>query len=569
MRSEGSEVRGEGSEVIPLTSDPSPLTPTGDVMARFFNIAGPCRPEIHYMIDPLPRVSGVRELIENQNFFVIHGPRQTGKTTYLYALMHRLNADGRFSALTVNIQPAAGTRDSAHAMMMIAEAIYHKARRHLPEKEWPDMPDFSDQESLSRGQLQRYLNMWAEKNPKPAVLFIDEADTLPEPVFSFLLRQLIAGFEDRPHGFPHSVILTGVRDIRSYRFQKKKQDQQTVPRDSGNIAALPFDIKAESFFMGGFTPAETAALLDRHSKVSGQIFPPEIKAEIFRLTRGQPWLVNALARQIVTGVLKNDYSRPVTFAHITEARRELIRRRDTHLENLADRLKEPAVKAVTEAVISGEFLEPGKLRDDLTRVQEIGLVTREPPVKFANPIYAETVFRALNYSCQISFNSDMANPGRYIKSGRLLMDSLLSVFQEFYRRHAEAWLEKFDFREIGRQLLLMAFLQRIIGSSGVIECETAVGSGRCEVLVLFGSECFALLLKLQRDSYSEQEGLAELVRYLNRLGQDQGYLVLFETGSPIPWEKHTYRIASQIPWEKRIFRKEAVIEGKRVILIGL
>lgn len=538
-------------------------------MTRFFNIAGPCRPEIHYMVDPLPRLPGVRELIESQNFFVICGPRQSGKTTYLYALMHRLNAEGRFSALTVNIQPAAATRDSAHAMMMIAEAIYHKARRHLPEKEWPDMPDFSDQESLSRGQLQRYLNMWAEKNPKPAVLFIDEADTLPEPVFSSLLRQLIAGFEDRPHGFPHSVVLTGVRDIRSYRFQKKKQEQQTAHRDSGNLADLPFDIKAESFFMGGFTPAETAALMDRHSKASGQIFPPEIKAEIFRLTRGQPWLVNALSRQIVTGILKSDYSRPVTFAHITEARRELIRRRDTHLENLADRLREPAVKTVTEAVISGEFLEPGKLRDDLTRVQEIGLVTRELPVKFANPIYADTVFSALNYSYQISFNSDMANPGKYIKSGRLMMDSLLSVFQEFYRRHAEAWLDKFDFREIGRQLLLMAFLQRIVGDCGVIEYETSVGSGRCDILLVFGSERFALTLKLQRGPCSEPEGLAEILGYLNRSGQEQGYLVLFETDSPIPWEKHTYRISSRIPWEKRIFRKEVSVEGKRVIVIGM
>jgi len=537
-------------------------------MSRFFNIAGPCRPEIHYMIDPLPRLPGVRELIESQNFFVIHGPRQSGKTTYLYALMHRLNAEGRFSALTVNIQPAAAAKDSAHAMMMIADAIWHKARRHLPEKECPDMPDTSDQESFSRGQLQRYLNMWAEKNPKPAVLFIDEADTLPDPIFPSLLRQLIAGFEDRPHGFPHSVILTGVRDIRNYLFQKK-QNHQTEPRSSGNFAALPFDIKAESFFMGGFTPSETAALLDKHSKASGQAFSPEIKAEIFRLTQGQPWLVNALTRQIVTGILKNDYSRPVTVAHITEARKELIRRRDTHLENLADRLRESAVKTVTEAIISGEFLEPGRLRDDLTHVQEIGLATLKTPVKFANPIYAETVFRALNYSYQISFNPEMAEPGRYIKSGRLIMDSLLSVFQEFYRRHAEAWLEKFDFREIGRQLLLIAFLQRIVGINGIIECETAVGSGRCEVLVIFGSERFALTLKLQRDSYSEQEGLSEMIGYLNRLDQEQGYLILFETDSQIPWEKHSYRITSQIPLEKRIFRKDVTLEGKRVIVIGM
>lgn len=519
-------------------------------MTRFFNIAGPCRPEIHYMIDPLPRLPGVRELIESQNFFVIHGPRQSGKTTYLYALMRRLNAEGRFSALTVNIQPAAGGKDSAHAMMIIAEAIYHKARRHLPEKEWPDMPDPSDQEGFSRGQLQRYLNMWAEKNPKPLALFIDEADTLPEPVFPSLLRQLIAGFEDRPHGFPHSIILTGVRDIRNYRFQKK-QDKHS------DLKGLPFDIKTESFFMHGFTPAETSALLDKHSKLSGQVFSPEIKREIFRLTQGQPWLVNALTRQIVTGILKNDYSSAVTAAHIVEARRELIRRRDTHLENLTDRFKEPAIKTVIETLVSGEFLEPGKLREYLTRAREIGLVGEdESPVKFANPIYSETVFRALNYSYQISFHPEIADPKKYIRAGRLFMDPLISVFQEFYRRHAEAWLEKFDFREIGRQMLFTAFLQRIAGADGIIECETAVGSGRCEILLIFGSEHFALTLKIRRNPYSEPDGLSEMLGYLNRLNLEQGYLILFESDS-------------QIPREKRIYRKDIRLEGKRIVLVGM
>ena len=57
-------------------------------MPRFFNTAGPCNPNWHYTVDPLPRLSGIRELIDGQHYFVIHAPRQTGKTTYLYALMH-------------------------------------------------------------------------------------------------------------------------------------------------------------------------------------------------------------------------------------------------------------------------------------------------------------------------------------------------------------------------------------------------------------------------------------------------------------------------------------------------
>lgn len=50
-------------------------------MARFFNVSGMCRPEDHYMLPPLPRLPTVRGLIERKSYFVLHAPRQTGKST--------------------------------------------------------------------------------------------------------------------------------------------------------------------------------------------------------------------------------------------------------------------------------------------------------------------------------------------------------------------------------------------------------------------------------------------------------------------------------------------------------
>ncbi len=85
-------------------------------MNRFFNTAGHCKPEIHYTVDPLPRLAGVMKLIERQRYFVIHARGQTGKITYLYALMNQLNQEGAYTALTVNIQPAASGQDSRMAM---------------------------------------------------------------------------------------------------------------------------------------------------------------------------------------------------------------------------------------------------------------------------------------------------------------------------------------------------------------------------------------------------------------------------------------------------------------------
>ena len=80
-------------------------------MRKYFNTTGPCFPEWHYMVPPLPRLKGVEQLIDQGQYFVIHAPRQSGKTTYLYALMEKLNHEGRYTALQVNIQPAASGRD--------------------------------------------------------------------------------------------------------------------------------------------------------------------------------------------------------------------------------------------------------------------------------------------------------------------------------------------------------------------------------------------------------------------------------------------------------------------------
>lgn len=136
------------------------------------------------------------------------------------------------------------------------------------------------------------------------------------------------------------------------------------------------------------------------------------------------------------------------------------------------------------------------------------------------------------------------------------MDALLSVFQKSCSRYMDAWLENFDFREAGRLLMLMAFIQRIVDSDGMIEREMAMGSGRCDMTVTFRSDRFILELKLQRERYGEEDGLKQIAVYMDRTGSDHGYLILFETNP-------------EIPWEKRIYRKEVSQEGKRISVLGM
>ncbi|MFM6843493.1 MAG: ATP-binding protein, partial [Dolichospermum sp.] len=85
---------------------------------------------------------------------------------------------------------------------------------------------------------------------------------------------------------------------------------------------------------------------------TGQIFTPEAIETAFDLTQGQPWLVNALAKEIVEKMVK-DRNIAITKENILTAKEILITRQDTHLDSLAERLREPRIKAIIEPMLAG------------------------------------------------------------------------------------------------------------------------------------------------------------------------------------------------------------------------
>ncbi|MEM7657355.1 MAG: ATP-binding protein, partial [Bacteroidota bacterium] len=138
-------------------------------------------------------------------------------------------------------------------------------------------------------------------------------------------------------------------------------------------------------------------------------------------------------------------------------------------------------------------------------------------------------------------------------AGRLMMDKLLEAFVEFYRWHAESWLERFSFKEAGHQLLLMAFLQRIVNGGGRIEREMAVGNGRTDVAIFWRDQVIPIELKLHHDRYSLSDGLDQLSRYMDQLGQQRGHLVIFEKQS-----------SAELPWESRIRQETHHVQAKEI-----
>ena len=509
---------------------------------RFFNTEGPVRPDDHYAIAPPDRmdVDELLGLIRAKRYFVLHAPRQTGKTSALIALRDLLNSGevGHFRCVNVNVNVEVGQvarDDTARGIRAILGSLAENAQElgdDYPEEVWPDIlakvgPD---------NALKRLLARWCRADPTPLVLLVDEIDSLVGDTLLSVLRQLRAGYEQRPEGFPQSVVLCGVRDIRDYRIRSS----------TGEVIAggSPFNVAAKSLRMGDFTEAETRALMAQHTEETGQRFTAAAQEAVWTQTRGQPWLVNALcAGTCFDNKAGRDRSRTIEVDDVYAAREELILSRRTHLDQLAHKLEEARVRRVVEPILSG-----GEARHeirDLEYVRDLGLIDGNQPPRIANPIYAEVVPRELGYILQSSLDQ---NPAWYVDDdGGLNMDKLLAAFRTFFGEHSEHWLGRFgDYPEAGPQLILQAYLQRVVNGGGRIEREYGLGRGRTDLLVLWPREAgqpsdlwerFVVECKVLRDSarkslaWTVEEGLKQTLGYMAQCGSEEGHLVVIDRRS--------------------------------------
>jgi hypothetical protein len=492
-------------------------------MTRSFNTAGPCRPNRHYMLSPTQRLPEVNQLIDQENYFVIHAPRQIGKTTAIRALAENLTIQGQYAAIALSVEVGAPfSQDVGAAEAAILGAWQNVIKLRLPPALQPPtwLPSAAGQRILAA------LQAWAIACPKPLVIFIDEIDSLQDVALVSILRQLRDGYSNRPEAFPASVGLIGMRDVRDYKVASGGSDRLQT--------ASPFNIKVESLTMRNFYVEEVAELYQQHTSDTGQIFQPEAVQLVFDLTQGQPWLVNALARQL-TEVIAPKTTTIITPVMVSEAKEILIRRQDTHLDSLAERLREGRVKVIMEPILAGQEL-PETSNEDRQYLVDIGLLRRDPAggLVLANHIYQEILPRVLAQGPQDSL--PLIAPSWLTTAGELDIDRLLQAFLDFWLQHGEALLKSASYPEIAPHLVLMAFLHRVVNGGGTLEREYAIGRDRMDLCLRYGAVILGIEIKVWRSGRADplKKGLEQIGGYLDRLNQSQGWLVIFDRRENAP-----------------------------------
>lgn len=519
-------------------------------MERFFNTAGPTVAQRHYHLEPLHRLdwAEIQWLIREQRYFVLHAPRQTGKTSTLLAMMKALNGEGVYACAYANIEGAQAARgDETQGIPAVCDAIVASVRRYLNDETLTPWLDRHKPLLSAQHLLSSLLEQWARSSTRPTVLLLDEVDALVGDTLISLLRQIRAGYAQRPDFFPQSMVLCGVRDVRDHRMEQ--EGAQVITGGSA------FNIKAESLRMGNFTEEQTRALWLQHTEATGQVFDEAIFPELWADTQGQPWLVNALAHELTwKNRAARDRSTRLNLSDYKQARERLIQSRATHLDQLSDKLREPRVRSVIGPLLSGEEASAAQQHvrsDDVQYVEDLGLIVTRPSLRISNRIYQEVLPRELTWTTQVMIVNQ--EQSWYVGADRRLdMDKLLRAFQQFFREHSDSWSEGFDYREAAPQLLMQAFLQRIINGGGRIGREYGLGRKRTDLFIEWPLDAqqgmhgplqrVVIELKIRRGALETvlAQGLEQTVGYARQVGAEEAHLVVFDRDPARGWDERIW-----------------------------
>jgi len=522
-------------------------------MGKFFNTTGPCNPDDHYMLSPSSRLVGAQlsRYINQKLFWVLHAPRQTGKTTFLQSWMREINGSDKAIACYVSVERCQEFPKAEDSIPAICDAIQAYASVFLDDSLVPEKPN-----GETASQLDLTLRAWAKLvAPKPLIVLFDEVDVLQDQAMVSFLRQLRGGFAARGIGkFPVSVALVGMRDLKDY-LVKSKDGKSLNP-------GSPFNIKEDSASLENFSRDDVHALLNQHTTETGQKFETKALDLVYDLSGGQPWLVNSLAKKCVWHIVKEETKGIVTVEHIRTAKEMLISDRAVHLDSLAERLRDPRVKKIVQTILTGDSKPEVMRGDDFRYTLDMGLVDlKNGTPSISNPIYREVIARVLSEEYQLS----IPEPEFTWKNadGTLDMTALMKEFQKFWSWHSDVWEEKADYTEAFPHLLVMAFLQRVINGGGRVEREYAAGRGRVDLAVEYGGVWNVIEIKLVHPRMGRQitleQGLEQVNRYRDIIDSTcSAWLVLFDR-TPAGRQKS---------WEERLSWDEIKTDKGAVTVVG-
>lgn len=494
---------------------------------RIFEDSGIVYPQeaYHVQLDNVwnTRKQDIKTMVDKGRYFSIFAPRQSGKTTFLKDICEELHRDSMYMVISLSFQKYKDL-EKEQFYSLIEKDLYQQLMDRLKEVNC-DKTDTVNRlleghrlrDHISFSLLFEELNRVIEF--KKIMIFIDEFDGIPLSElenFLVVLRDLYQKYKGVTQKALYSVGLVGIRNITKLVV--------------GGVS--PFNI-ADEVVMPPFSLENVRDLFAQYTDETNQPFTGEAIDRIYRETSGQPWLINRLGT-ILTVDIKPETMEPIDESDVEQAIQVLLTERNSHFDNLyekAKKFKETFVKIVFNNVKYSPDDE------DQAWLEQYGLTRkREKKAVVANNIYRE---RYIDTFFSEAGGLEGVSAAEYIlPGGRLDMERVLLHFQQYISQIGVKafYKDKKPYERTGQFLLTAWLYQFVKAGSGELRYEVLSGLGRLDILLIHNGRRYILETKVNRQALSRtvNDGIAQVSKkYLSSEAVDEGYLVIFDTRTPV------------------------------------
>ncbi len=515
-------------------------------MNKRFNVTGACHPQLHFMADTSVKFARVLEMVEQGDYFAINRPRQYGKTTLLFALVEALKKRDDYTVFRISFEgvgDAVFEDEAGFASMFFRRLAQFVQRTNAPLAEYLLVASTRTQgiEALSTAMSDLVTHCGTR-----VVLLIDEVDKSSnnQLFVSFLgiLRDKYLERTETPTF--HSVILAGVHDVKTLKLRLRPNEERKY-NSPWNIAA---DFKVDM----NLYPEEIRPMLEAYATDRNVALDAEAVADrLYFYTSGYPFLVSKLCKIFDEEMLPEKTARTWTTADVDAAARQLVGESNTNFDELSKNLdNNEDLYQLTQAIALGGEQYPFNVNDPVAGIGvQYGIFTNRNGLAIHNRIYLEVITNKMSFRMQRE-NQVLLN--RYLgvfalPGNRLDVPRALLKFQELMK--AEYSGKDRDFLEREGRLVFLAFLKPILNGHGYAFKEPQISEEkRLDILVTYHEHRYVIELKRWYGQAAHEKGLGQLAGYLDTLGIEEGYLLIFDHRADKQWKEEVFEYRG-----KRVF----------------
>jgi AAA-like domain len=513
-------------------------------MAKEFNVTGTCFPEDHYMADVSKKWDAAYSMIEAGKYFIINRPRQYGKTTTIYTMAERLTQSGKYLVFNMSFE---GIGDAIFNDEVVFASGFVRLLEKYASVTAPELVDWLIQIEPTISSLElldKMITKFVNKTDKKVVVLIDEVDKSSN-------NQLFIGFlamlrnkylERKTFKTFHSIVLAGVHDVKSLKYKIRQGDE---PKYNS-----PWNIATDFTVDMNLYPDEIKPMLaDYMQEQDITMDTQSIADRLFYLTSGYPFLVSQLCKIIAEKIMPTQTLKEWVEADVDKAFRILFRTRGiANFDTLLKNLKEyPDLYNLAYSLVIDSVTTP---YSDYNFAVNLGILhgifgrTEEGMLKIHNRIYREIIAEMMISEWRTdtiihrTMNTDAFDlVSQYrLPNNALDMQKVLEQFQVFMKKEYSS--KNREFLERDGRLIFLAFMRPILNGAGYDFKEPQISEEkRLDVVMTYHQHQYVAELKIWHGAAAHEKGLDQLVDYLDRLGLDTGFLLIFDTNKKKKWEK--------------------------------